>query len=329
MSDNSSHEESIRKEFEAREAQASTVTEEENKVADLGKVKMYSKAEDEEIQRIKDTVGYIEMIMENLPSRGRFYRADMKIKIKAASVKEIRDFSTLDESSLLDVDEKINSILISCCRVDYTGARGSYKDILEEDRLYVVLSIRELTFKHGENKLMMQSNENGSCGDGKCELENKKELRTNNLQFHEEDEILAKYYDPEQRCYVVPTKSSGTLYLAPPTIGVMRVITDYIREKEQKREEWDKSFLQTFPYMRREWRGLDAKEVFRSAVDYQGWSATKYQTVYRLVEKARVGIKPEFVHSCSRCGKTATVPLSFPGGVKNLFVISDISDELL
>ena len=29
----------------------------------------------------------------------------------------------------------------------YGNQRGSYKDVLEEDRIYLILSIRELTFK--------------------------------------------------------------------------------------------------------------------------------------------------------------------------------------
>ena len=43
----------------------------------------------------------------------------------------------------------------------------------------------------------------------------------------------------------------------------------------------------------------------------------------------KIGIKPEMKFPCQGCGAEVTVPLTFPGGIKALFVISDIDSELL
>jgi hypothetical protein len=48
-----------------------------------------------------------------------------------------------------------------------------------------------------------------------------------------------------------------------------------------------------------------------------------------LVEKAKIGVKPEFAFPCDSCGEEVAVPLTFPGGIKALFIIQDISSELL
>jgi hypothetical protein len=326
------HEENIKKEFEAAEGKPSEVNN-EGTITSLGKVDVarglgITNPDDDEIKRINESVGYISLNLTELPSKGRFYRNDFNLSLRAARVSEIRDFSIIDEDNIRDVDEKLNSILVSCTRVMFGSTRGSYKDILEEDRIYVILKIKELTFKNGENKLMMPVKER-KCSSNVCESQDSVELKTDNLQFHEEDEILPKYYDEERRCYVIPTKNHGEIIMAPPTIGVMRAITDYIKTREEQGLKWDQSSLQVLPYVHREWRGFTDKEIFAAVTEFQGWNSGKFSVVYRLAEKMKIGVKPELTYPCKGCSAEVTVPLSFPGGIKSLFIVSDISSELL
>ena len=303
--------------------QAFDQMEPEQETPSLGKVKLgRSDEEFEEVRQLNEKMGYIPLIVTNLPSEGKFYRNDLQISIRAARVAEIRDFSTMDENNLFDVDEKLNNILATCVRVEFGGRRGSYKDLLEEDRLFIILSVRELSFKSGENKLVMKAN----CRH--CSHENEYELKTTTLQYHDASE-LNKYYDDEMKAFVFSTKSDGTVIMCPPTIGVMRIITDFIKHKEEKKEKWDKSFLQILPYLHREWRGFDDKAIFQMNVEFNGWSEKKFSIVYRLAEKMRIGVKQELNMICSNCDGEVAVPVNFPGGVKSLFVVSDIFTELL
>jgi hypothetical protein len=328
----SNYEEDIKKEFEAAEGIITPEVTEE-KVTDLGRVDMtrgsgITSPDDPEIKRIQELVGHVRLDLSLLPSGGRFYREDFEIHIRAARVGEVRDFSTVDEENLKDVDDKLNSILVSCIKVMYGSQKGSYRDILEEDRIYVILSIRELTFKNGEAKIMMPVGKK-KCATPSCKAQENVELKTENLQFNHVDELIERYYDEVNRCYTVPTKSHGELTLAPPTIGVMRAITDYVRKREEENKSWDKSSISVLPYIQREWRGFNEREIFSAMTNFQGWDTGKYSLVYRLVEKMKIGIKPEFVYPCQSCGGEVTVPLSFPGGIKSLFIIQDISSELL
>jgi hypothetical protein len=328
----SNYEEDIKKEF--LEAEGNIVSNEaEEKVTSLGKVDMsrgsgITSPDDPEIKRIQELAGHIKLDISQLPSGGRFYREDFEIHIRAARVGEIRDFSTVDEENLKDVDDKLNSVLISCIKIMYGSQRGSYRDILEEDRIYVILAIRELTFKNGEAKILMPVGKR-KCTTSSCKAQDNVELRTENLQFNSADELVEKYYDDVNKCYTIPTKNHGELVLAPPTIGVMRAITDYVRKREEENKSWDKSSIAILPYIQREWRGFNEKEIFSAMTAFQGWDTGKYSIIYRLIEKMKVGIKPEFVYPCQSCGAEVTVPLSFPGGLKSLFIIQDISSELL
>jgi len=323
----SEHEDNVKKEFEESEGISETST----KTVDLGTVAphktMRTSPDDPEIRRLNELVGHQKLNLDLLPSGGRFYREDFEIHIRAARTAEIRDFSLMDEGQLHDADVRLNDILASCTRVTYGVQRGSYKDILEGDRIYILLSIRELTFKEGEFKLMMPAN-NG-CGTSGCSSQESVELRTNNLQFQVEDSTLAKYYDSESRSYDIHTKNDGNFNMAPPTIGVMRAVSDYARDQEESGANWDKSLAAILPYLHREWRGLSDKAIFSQITSLQGWGKIKYSIAYRLAERMTVAVKPEMIYPCDSCGAEVTVPLTFPGGVKGLFVIHDIDSELL
>lgn len=281
--------------------------------------------EDPEVKKMSETVGYIELMLGNLPSGGRFYADGFKIFIRAARVAEIRDYSMVDETDPVSVDDKLNSILSSCTRVRLGDTPATYKDILEEDRMYVIFSIRELTFKNGESKLMLPVSQKCPCG----ECQDSYELRTNNIQCFQPDEKIEPYYDEEIKSYRVQTKQYGEVILTPPNIGVMRALTEWARGKEKNKQKWDKSLLQIVPYLVRDWRGFDDKKIMAISQTIAGWDARKFSIVYRLIEMIKFSMKPEFTYICENCGGEVTVPVTFPGGFRDLFIISDIADELL
>ena len=328
------HEENIKKEFAQAEGITVEATETPKEIIkELGKVDVsrqldHTSPDDPEIKRLNAMVGYTRLDLSTFPSKGKFYRDDFEIHIRSAKVAEVRAFSTVDENNLKEVDDGLNNLVLSCTRIMYGSQRGSYKDILEEDRIYLILAIRELTFKTGEQTLMMPVGKK-SCKTSECKSQESVELRTENLQFNNVIDTIEKYYDSVDRCYSVSTKSYGEIKMAPPTIGVMRAITDYIRDREEKNQSWDKSTLAILPYLQREWRGWTEKDIFAKITSFQGWDATKYTIVYRLAEDMKVGVKPEMGFPCKSCGEEVTVPLTFPGGIKALFIISDISSELL
>ena len=265
-------------------------------------------------------LGYHSVDMETLFSRGRFYPQDTKISIRSAKVAEIRHFSTMNENSLLDIEEKLNGIVKACMRIEAPNKKLSYKDLLEEDRIAILLQIRDLTFPEAENKLMLKAeNSYGTTKDV--------ELATRNFVTTEIPAEIEKYYDAVARCFRIQTKSSGEILMKPPCIGVMEEVTKYIKEQNDKKKRWDQAFIQILPYIQLDWRGFNQKEIFNSEVAFQGWNEKKYMVTYRLAEKMKIGAEPEMLVDVD--GEDVSVPLQFPGGIKSLFIISDLAGELL
>jgi len=265
-------------------------------------------------------LGWVEVNVENLPSQGKFYPSDATLKIRSAKVAEIRAFSIMDEGNLMDIESNLNAIVKSCTQFKSGTKMLSYKDILEEDRIFLILSIRDLTFPEPENKLMLKGQDsNGESFDV--------ELSTKYFDTETVPAEIEQYYDSEKRAYVVQTKSAGEVVIAPPTIGVMEEITKFMQSRQSERKTWDASFIQIAAYLVQDWRGFNSKKIFEMEVDFQGWSERKYMVIYRLAEKMKIGVKSNLV--VDRQGEEVLVPLDFPGGIKSLFIISDLSSELL
>lgn len=256
----------------------------------------------------------IEIKIERLPTKGMFYPANTKIFIKSATVAEIKDFSLMDETNPLDVNDKLNNILSFCTTVEYGVRKGNYKDIVEEDKMFIILSIKELTFPQGENKLNLKS----LCHN--CEYENTFELRTENLKYFEEDEKIATYYDAINRVYVIKTKDFGNIILSSPKIGVMQEITNYAKSKQEKKQKWDRAAIQILPYLNMDWRGLNEKYIFDRLVEMESWNEKKFSLILRLTDKLRSGVKQTLTYSCKRCHENLEVDANIEGGMKSLFI---------
>jgi len=285
----------------------------------LGKVSM-ERFTGEKAEGADFHLGYHNIDTISLPSGGMFYPEGTEISIRSAKVTEIRHFSTIEETNVLDIDDKLNQILESCTRVTSSSKRLSYKDILEEDRFYIILSIRDLTFPEPESNLKVDhTTKKGE----KHEVEIKKDY----FQYFKIPKELDKYYDNVRKSFMIETKSFGTIEMAPPVIGVMQRITAYIKEKQQKGLQIDQSVLQIIPYLHKDWRGFSDKTLFDFEIELNGWSNKRYNLVYTLAEKLKVGIQPNMLVMIG--DDEEHVPISFRDGIKSLFIVQDIAGELL
>jgi hypothetical protein len=285
----------------------------------LGRVNM-DRFNGEKAESADFHLGYHTIPTISLPSGGMFYPEGTEISIRSAKVTEVRHFSTIDETNVLDIDEKLNQILESCIRITSANKRLSYKDILEEDRFYIILSIRDLTFPEPESNLKI---DHTSKKGEKHEIEIKKEY----FQYFKIPTELDKYYDSTRKSFMIETKSFGTIEMAPPAIGVMQKITAYIKEKQQKGQKVDQSILQIIPYLHKDWRGFSDKTIFDFEIELNGWSNKKYNLVYTLAEKMKIGVQPNMLVQLG--DEEEEVPITFRDGIKSLFVVQDIAGELL
>lgn len=323
------YEDQVLKEFEQTQKNVGGTV----KSGDLGKVDLNRGVDinnDPNIKRINDSIGYINVPLEDLPSGGKYYPDNTKISIRAAKVGEIREFSTIDEKDVKDVTDKLTYILSQCVKVYYGSVLGSYKDIITADRIVLILKIRELTFVEGGSSIKIPV-PSGACQTVGCIPQSEINFNTTSLSYQQADPLMEKYYDSVQKCYAVETKRFGTIKLYPPSVGVSTAVTDWVVKQQRENKKIEASLAEILQFTIKDWKGLSEKMIFSKLTELAGWSSEKFTLVYRLVEKINIGIEFDVTTTCATCGGEIKVPITFPDGYKSLFVptISDIGDELL
>lgn len=294
------------------------IVEETAKVTSLGKAQKFQQPEE---SPLAGDIGWKNIPLQNLPSQGLFYPDGSEIAIRAASVAEIRHWSTIDENDALGIDDMLNFVVERCCRIRMSGRPANFKDLKEIDRFYVIFAIRDFTFKNGENRLFTTvANDDGT--------EEKVEITKDALSYFNPDPKLMEYYNSEMKCFVFQMKNGDVLELHFPSLGVMSFIKAYARNKAQRQQQFDKAFLKYAPFLISEWKGLTDREYDKALQESLGWSIQKISLMDKITTMLSSSINPEIRYVKSG-GDETTVPLNFRGGIKSLFLIPDIFDELV
>ena len=268
---------------------------------------------------------YLQIPLEVLPC-GMFYKSGTKISIRAAKVQEVQAYSVVDDNNYLDITEKMNMILASCVKYMYAnGMQGSYKDLRDGDRLFLIFMIRELTFPGGKNL-----SKDVTCSN--CEHEFKMELRATSSDKvqksfvnYEMPEKLSKFFDPQERVFVFNIDNVD-YKLAPPTIGIQEIFFGDIKTKIQGEKNPNVAFLKLASFMLHDRAKITEEGIKAKEQEFKRMDMKTFQILNQAVNQMMFGIK-EMKNQCPSCGAEVHTDMSFPAGASTIFVVSDALDE--
>lgn len=268
---------------------------------------------------------YLAVPLEILPC-GLFYKIGTKISIRAAKVQEVQAYSVVDDNNYLDITEKMNQILSSCVRYTYAnGMQGSYKDLRDGDRLFLIFMIRELTFPGGKNLTKDVTCEHCGC-DFKMELRatSSDKVRKSFVNY-EMTEKIAKFFDSQERVFIFSI--DGVDYkLAPPTIGIQEIFFGDIKNKVQVDKSPNVAFLKLASFMLHDRNKISEDGIKAKESEFKRMDMKTFQILNQAVNQMIFGIK-EMKNNCTSCGLEVRTDMTFPAGASNIFVIPDAFDE--
>ncbi len=266
---------------------------------------------------LANRIGWINIPIEDLPTRGMFYPKGSEIVIRAASSGEIRHWSTLQENDLSRLDDMLNYVIERCVTIKFGGNRlSSWKDIKEIDRFYLLLAIRELTFINGENKLQVPISET-----------KKLDVTKDMVDFITYDERLFKYYNPEKLCFSLKFKSGKVIDIFIPSIGVSQWIKNYVIRKQQSQQPFDEDFINFAPFVIPDWKGLNDLSYEQIIEESFKWSPLEISAISHI-RKLFIDTVNPVIKFNDESGAERTAPLTFQGGIKSILLVSSPLDQL-
>jgi hypothetical protein len=262
---------------------------------------------------------FFNMDIRELPC-GQFYPTGTLFMVRPAQVKEIQAYSMVDDNNFYDIVEKMNDMMQACVRIKYPdGKVASYLEIKDQDRLFLVFLIRELTFQQG-NSLAVTA----KCG---CGEDVKIELNRKSFVFHEIDEKLEKFFSLSSKTYNFKTVNGKSFELTPPNIGLQKAFTDYIVKENNEKRTPNLSFLKIIPFIMSGRVTITYDGIKAKVKEFEEIDDISFQFLNAAVNKMTFGLK-ELKGICE-CGEEVHTDMQFPNGASGIFVISDAFDAYI
>lgn len=267
--------------------------------------------------------GYKPIPLEYLPSKGLFYPLGSQISIRPASVKEVRHFSSIEESDLVDIDEKLMYILQNCVDCDFGPLGKNVGHLSVIDYYYLIFSIRDMTFTEGENTLSV---------DAECEIcgvENKNiPITRGNLISFVEDPLFMDNYDEVGRCFKFTHETLGENSFVFPSIGTLSWLKKFFR-RNSNNDNFDKDFVEFSPYLIKNFEGL-TDETFNLLNDItMTWDIKLISLYLELIQRYKKISELNLKYKCKDCGHEVTTFIYFQEGYKSLFTYTNILSGLV
>ena len=252
---------------------------------------------------------------------GKLYHPGYRFEFRAAELAEIQHFSTIDNDDVLDIRHKLNDILKSCLKVTLPNKKaGSYLDLKLGDRMYVIYTIREITFQKGKVLSIPVI-----CQNEKCKHEFDIELVRAHIEMFDENEDIWNFYVPQYQGFVFNTTiSDEPILINLPTIGIQESFRRWMEDKEYKNEKIDESFVKIAPYLINK-NDLTVEELDEFKERMNNLTIEEFEFINDVVDRFKrkefkVGIKG-LVKKCPKCGQEVRTTAVFPERASDIFVV--------
>lgn len=263
------------------------------------------------------TLNYITVDLNVLPA-GMFYKPGTLVMIRSASVAEVQAYSAIDDNNFLDVTDKMNEILSRCVKIKYPGGMmGTYKDLKDNDRLFLIFMIRELTFQKNSNLA-----KDVTCQS--CKHEFKMQFRSTpapdspkTFVNYEMDPELEEFFNKQDRTFdfVIGDK---LWKLAPPCISLQEIFFNNIKDKVQSSGNPNVSFLKIIPFTLWDRKTITDEGIKAKEKEFESLDMDTFLFLDEVVSKMLYGIK-EMKQNCPVCGEEVHADMTFPKGASSIF----------
>lgn len=262
-----------------------------------------------------DYLGWQPIDVKNLPTKGMFYPIDTKIWVRSATGGEIKHWSTMNVEDIVNVNDTLNYIIEKCCKISIPGNEhvgGNWRDLIDVDRLYILLAIRDFTWPAGENELKIPISETSEIV-----------ILKDNINFVEFPDEIMKYYSEEERCFKLKFKNGKIINMYLTSLGVANWLNSYVQQKQQSKEQFDKDFLLFAPLLIKNYRKLSKRAYEQLVEESNKWSIGEWSTISHFRDiLMKQSSEPELIYNDEN-GAEQKIPLTFRGGIKSIFLVSD------
>lgn len=266
--------------------------------------------------------GWIPIEREELGIRAQFYPEDWEFAVRPATVQAIKNWTSIDEERLDQVNNVFNDIIKTCVKITSSTGGVSWENINSWDRFWFVLKIREYSFVHGESKVQFTD----SCSE--CDEDIDFELTAKGLFYEFPDEDLINSYWNGKTWEIDPQEydvDEDLITLYTPTLGKDQAIINWATERYRATNKIDETFIKFLPWLinkpSRDAAMFD-RQVQKIYKEYKAWSIDMFTFMDDVIKNITINPSEKLKVTCPHCGKEVVSNVRFPNGIKAIFNVT-------
>jgi len=271
----------------------------------------------EEETNISD--GWIPIDRNEMHKRSIFYPETWEFYLRPATEQAIKNWMSIDEENLLQVNRVFNEICKFCIRIVDGDKSIAWGNINYWDRFWFITKVRECTF--ASNKKIITFDD--TCAE--CDQEITFELRSDNLVYEFPDDELVEAYWNGSNWYIEPEEydvEHDPITLYTPTLAKEEAIIDWARREHERGKKLDENFPKFALWLiNKPSKDPDMfdKQIQKILKDYKNWSVDFYRFMEQVVTNITINPKETLRQVCPHCGEEVISTVKFPNGIKVLF----------
>lgn len=272
------------------------------------------------------TMDYSVIDIKLLPSN-KFYKSGTKIAIRPAKVNEIQAYSVVDDKNFVDITEKMNELLARNVLFTHAdGKKGTYRDLKDADRMFIIFMIREMTFAGGHTLTKeIQCNH--------CSNEFSIPFRATSgqggpatFELTETSEKIERFWNVDENCFEI-IHNGVSWKLGAPTIGIQEDFYEEIKREVQDEKKPNIAFMKIVPFLLYDRNSITPEGIKAKMKEFINIDDLKlFNALNAIVNGMTYGIKG-LMMECNECGTEVHTEFTFPSGASAIFEIPDILDS--
>lgn len=274
----------------------------------------------EEEAQMKIGGGWIPINKEEMGERSLFYPSHYQFYVRPATVQAIKNWTAVDETNSVDVNNVLNEILKTSVKIDDNGVSAGWGRINSWDRFWFIMKVREATFSKGESKVEFQD----VCSE--CGEEITYTLTADALLFDIPDEDLIEKHWTGEHWEIDPKEYNvdhAPIKLYTPTCQKDDAIIRWAQATAQTKKTIDEKFVKYLMWMMNKpvKDQLLDDQINKLYKEYKSWTPEFFNFMDDVVTNLSVNPSENLSTTCPSCDRRTVSTVQFPNGIKQLFTI--------
>jgi hypothetical protein len=267
--------------------------------------------------------GWIDIKKDDISYNARLYPASYRFQVKPVTAGTAKYFAALDETDALSVNDALTYVIDNHVRIlDGNRKLPTVDTLYEHDRFKFVMLV------HLYSGAPTTLSYTGSCTHNKCRREQAIDITHDKLQYSQLSDKALSWLNETTGYFVIPTKTMGVRHYRPLSLAEASESVMFIESQKRKGLQIEALFTKLAGFfMHDKTMGETIESIYKRYL-HATQDLKEVSLLQEIADNINVGQTFDITTDCKGCKNPFNSKITSVAGIRNIFLVHDISGEL-